>query len=200
MKRLLTLATAFLLTSCSGPVETVTLSGQVKLPQASVNAFKVEGAPLLLSNLDGNLGKPHAASLDAGGRFSFRIERESLPEAPQWFKLVLLHPDRKGPMLSRALVLSRASADMAKLELQTTSSAAQMGLEIQYQLDATRVPTTTTPESLEAKLDETIDANLLDNAYHAAYALYASGSSAVAPAADSDLGSWAWELLFPAAP
>lgn len=200
MKRLLPLATALLLTGCSPSVETVTLSGQVKLPQASVNAFKVEGAPLLLSNFDGNLGKTHAGALDAGGRFSFQVERGSLPATPQWFKLVLMHPTRQGPMLSRALVLSRTSADATKLELQTTSSEAQMGLEIQYQLDPTRLPPTLTPEAFEAKLDGNIDANLLDNAYHAAYAQYASGSTDVAPAANSDLGNWAWELLFPVGP
>ena len=197
MRRLLPLAIPFLLTACSNPVETVTLSGQVKLPLASVNAFQVDGAPLLLSNFDGTLGKVHAASLDAGGRFSFKVERSSLPESAQWFKLVLMHPERKEPMLSRALVLSRGSGDAEGLELQSYTSLTQMAMEYQYQLDPARVPTSLSPTAVEAKLADSPDAYLLDNSFHGAYAQYASGSTKVAPAANSNLAALTRDLLFP---
>ncbi len=186
----------FLATACSGPVDTVTLSGQVELPISAASAFTINGTPVLVSNFDGSLGHLKATTLDAGGRFAFRIERSSLPESPQWFKLVVMHPKSGGPMLSRALVLSRGGGGAEGVKLSPYSSLTQMAIEYQYQLDASRVPVTLSPTKLEDTFASRGDAFLLDNNFHVAYSNYASGSTTVAPAADSELASYARELLF----
>lgn len=186
----------FLVASCSGPTETVSLSGSVTLPQHAASAFRVEGAPVLISNFDGSLGHVKASTLDAAGRFNFRIERSSLPLAPQWFKLVVIHPKLNGPMLSRALVLSRAGKGAEGLELSPFSSLTQMAIEYQYQMDPARVPATLSPVDLENALAEKLDTKYLDAAFHAAYGKYAEGNAQVAPAADSELAAGACELLF----
>ncbi len=196
MRRLLLLI-PFLLTACSNQAETVTLSGQVELPQAAANAFRVEGSPVLISNFDASLGKSVATKLDSGGRFNFQVERSSLPESPQWFKLVFMHPDKNGPMLSRALILSRSGSGAEGLKLNAFSSLTQMAVEYQYQLDPARVPTTLSPTSLEEAFAAKGDAFLLDNSFHHAYAQYASGSTPTAPAADSDLAAETRNLIFP---
>lgn len=195
MKRLLLLI-PMLATACSGSVETVTLGGQVKLPQAAASAFKIEGAPVLIANFDGSLGKTTATTLDAGGRFMVRIERESLPEKAQWFKLAVMHPSLNGPMLSRAVVLSRSAKNDEKLVLSPFSSLIQMAVEYQYQLDPAKAPTTLAPLALEETLAGKGDAIWLDTSFHVAYARYASGSIAIAPAADSELAAEARALLF----
>lgn len=195
MKRLL-LVVPFLATACSGQVDTVTLSGQVKLPLSAASAFRIDGSPVLISNFDGTLGKVKATTLDAGGRFTFRIERSSLPESPQWYKVVVSHPSLNGPMLSRALVLSRGGNGAEGIELTPYSSLTQMAIEYQFLLDPSVVPTTLSPVALEETFVSKGDAFLLDNNFHVTYAQYASGSTAIAPAADSDLAAGARELLF----
>lgn len=195
MKRWLLLL-PLLATACSDPMGTITLSGYVELPIASVSAFPINGTPILVSNFDGNLGKINAATLDQTGRFAFRIERSSLPESPQWFKLVVLHPTMNGPMLSRALVLSRNSENAEKLVLSPYSSLTQMAIEYQYQLDASLVPTTLSPSALEDTFASRGDAFLLDSQFHLTYGNYASGSTKVPPAADTQLASYARDLLF----
>ncbi len=196
MKRVLMII-PFLVTACSGQVETMTLSGQVKLPEGAASAYRVDGSPVLISNFDASLGKVKATTLDASGKFTFRIERGSLPEAPQWFKLVVIHPSLNGPMLSRALVLDRKGNGAEKLELTPFSSLTQMAIEYQYQLDPNRIPPTHSPSTLEETLASKGDAFMLDHAFHAAYAKYASGGTLVAPAADTELAAGARELIFP---
>lgn len=195
MRRLLLLI-PMLVTACSGQVDTMTVSGQIRIPLSAASAFRIEGCPVLISNFDGTLGKVKAASLDAGGKFSFRIERASLPENPQWYKLVIMHPDLNGPMLSRALVLSRGGNGAEALEVSPYSSLTQMAIEYQYQLDPSRVPVTLSPVALEDTFATRGDAFLLDNQFHVTYAQYASGSLAIAPAADSELAAGARDLLF----
>lgn len=191
------LALSLLVTACTGPTETLTVSGQVQLPQAAAYAFKVEGSPVLISNFDGNLGKIKATTLDAAGKFTMRIERTSLPEAPQWFKVVFVHPSKNGPMLSRAVILSRGGQDAEGLMLNAYSSLTQMAIEYQYQLDPSRTPTTLSPAGLEEDFAGKGDSFLIDAAFHQAYAKYASGSTEVSPAADSELAAEARGVLFP---
>ncbi|MNK62429.1 hypothetical protein D3C87_816090 [compost metagenome] len=195
MRRLLLLI-PLLVTACSGPVDTLILSGQVRLPLSAASAFRIDGCPVLISNFDGTLGKVKATTLDAGGKFTVRIERASLPEAPQWFKLLVMHPDLNGPMLSRALVLSRGGNGAEKLEVSPYSSLTQMAIEYQFQLDPTKVPVTLSPTTLEDTFVTRGDAFLLDNQFHISYGQYASGSTKVAPAADSEMAADARELLF----
>jgi hypothetical protein len=186
----------FLVTACSGPVETVTLGGQVTFPEGTASAYRIDGTPVLISNFDGSLGRVKATTLDAGGRFTFRIERGSLPEAPQWFKLVVMHPSLNGPMLSRAMVLHRGGNGDEKLMLSPFSSLTQMAIEYQYQLDPGRIPPTLSPSELEEKFSSRGDAFLLDRGFHAAYAKYTTGGTPVAPAADPDLAAGSRELIF----
>lgn len=193
----LSMVVTMLLTACTGPTETVLLSGQVQLPQAAAYAFKVEGSPVLISNFDGNLGKVKATTLDAAGKFSMRIERASLPEAPTWFKVVFVHPEKSGPMLSRAVILSRGGQGAEGLMLNAYSSLTQMALEYQYQLDPTRTPPTLSPAQVEEDFAGKGDSFLIDAAFHQSYARYASGSSEVPPAADSELAAEARGVLFP---
>src|SRR5690606_6947689 len=103
---------------------------------------------------------------------------------------------RNGPMLSRALVLSRSGDGAEKIELSPYSSLTQMAIEYQYQLDPSRVPVTLSPATLEETFVKRGDAFLLDNQFHVTYAQYASGSLKIAPAADSDLAAEARALLF----
>jgi len=195
MRRLLLLI-SLLVAGCSGQVDTLTVSGNIRIPISAASAFKIEGSPILISNLDGTLGNLKAATLDAGGKFNFRIERASLPENPQWYKLVIMHPELNGPMLSRALVLSRGGAGAEAIEVSPYSSLTQMAIEYQYQLDPSRVPVTLSPVTLEDTFVTRGDAFLLDNQFHVTYAQYASGSLAIAPAADSELAAEARALLF----
>lgn len=195
MRRLLLLI-PLLVAACSGQVDTLTVSGNIRIPISAASAFKIEGSPILISNLDGTLGNLKASSLDAAGKFNFRIERASLPEKPQWYKLVIMHPELKGPMLSRALVLSRGGAGAEAIEISPYSSLTQMAIEYQYQLDPSRVPVTLSPVTLEDTFVTRGDAFLLDNHFHVTYAQYASGSLTIAPAADSELAAEARALLF----
>ena len=195
MRRLLLLI-PLLGTACSSPVETLTLSGQVRLPLSAASAFRIDGCPVLISNFDGTLGKVKATTLDAGGKFNIRVERASLPEAPQWFKLVVMHPELNGPMLSRALVLSRGGSGAEGIEVSPYSSLTQMAIEYQYQLDPSRVPVSLSPVTLEDTFVTRGDAFLLDNQFHVTYGQYASGSTKVAPAADSEMAAEARALLF----